>query len=374
MQHIKRVKPKQREPIRLSKPIFSEKAVYEIENVLKTGMLREGPITARFEDCFRKTVGAEYAYSVSSGSTALQLALMSCLEPGSRVLVPAFTFIATASSVIHAGCVPVFVDVDPDTFLMDIDDAWEKVDEDTGAVIPVHLFGNVVEYEKLLEISEEYRLRIIHDCAQALGSTYKGIELGALNDLCCYSFYPSKIITTGEGGMVTTNKEEYDYKGRLLKNHGESKRYNHDILGYNYRSNEIASILGLDQLTGLQEALEKRAKIAKYYDLAIEKMKGMKPQQITKGTVSCYNYYTLQVSADSGLDRNQITMGLKKRNIEAAVYYPRALTEQPALKKYTRGSCPEAEDLAKRVFSIPIHPSLRAQDIETVVQGLKEII
>ncbi len=139
------------QPVRLCEIRFSRRVIEDLEHVLRSGMLREGAVTERFEDCFKKTLNAQYAYTVSSGTAALHLALLSCIPKGSKVLVPAFTFIASASAVVHAGCVPVFVDVDPDTFLMDINDAWEKADEETGAVVPVHLFGNLVSYDELMD-------------------------------------------------------------------------------------------------------------------------------------------------------------------------------------------------------------------------------
>ena len=360
--------------VSLCRPTFSKSVVDDIEYVLKSGMLREGPITEKFEEYFRKRINANYAYSVSSGTAALQLAIQSCVPAGSKILVPAFTFISSASAVIHAGCIPVFVDIDPDSFLLDINDAWEKTDEETCAVLPVHLFGNIVDYECLLELREEFDLCIVHDCAQALGSTYKELELGELMDLSCFSFYPTKVITTGEGGMVVTNNEEYAYRGRLMKNHGETEKYHHTILGYNNRLNEISSILGIDQLTRLEEELKKRSEIAKYYDLAMGNIEGITPQRITPETTSCYNYYTVQVDLKKGLNRDKIVEKLRKMNIETAIHYPRALTEQPALKEYITEACPEAERLSKRVFSIPIHARLSDNEIEYIVLTLRRII
>ena len=360
--------------IRLCVPRFGKRVVEDIEYLFGSGMIREGNVTRVFEDCFKKRVGALYGVGVSSGTAALQLALQSCTGPSAKVLVPAFTFIATASAVIHAGCEPVFVDVDPESFLMDVDDAWEKVDEGTTAVVPVHLFGNVVGYDDLLELCEENNLCIVHDCAQAIGSTINGVELGELDDICCYSFYPSKIITTGEGGMITTNNEEYASRCNLLKNHGESGKYHHTLLGYNFRTNEISSIIGLDQMTRLKESLERRRSIAKYYDLVIGNIEGIKPQSIAPEVNSCYNYYTVQVEPDVEISRDQILKDLGAMNIETAVHYPYALTEQPALRKYVHEACVEAESLSKRVFSIPIHPFLSERDMEYVASALRSIV
>jgi perosamine synthetase len=269
--------------------------------------------------------------------------------------------------------VPVFVDVNPESFLLNLDDAWEKADENTAAIVPVHLFGNVVPYDGLMELAEEFNLRIIHDAAQALGSTYMGAELGEFSDVCCYSFYPSKMITTGEGGMVTTNSEELSYRVGLLKNHGESEKYHHTLMGYNYRGTEIASVLGLDQMSRLDYFLEKRRSIARYYNLAVGNIEGIELQRITDGVESCYNYYTLRVDSDFGLDRDQIVEDMRKMGIETTIHYPKALTEQPVLAKYA-SECPVAEDLAHKVFSIPIHPYLLERDIEHVVLALRTAV
>jgi perosamine synthetase len=276
--------------------------------------------------------------------------------------------------VIHAGGVPVFVDVDPETFLMDLDDAWEKTDEGTCAVVPVHLFGNMVPVDGLLELAEEYDLMIVHDAAQALGSTYMGATIGEFSDVSCYSFYPSKIITTGEGGMVTTNSEEIGHRVELLKNHGEVEKYRHTSLGYNYRGNEVSSVLGLDQMTRLDYFLEKRRSIARYYDLAVGNIEGISPQLVTEGTESCYNYYTVKVEPDMGLDRDRIVEDMRNMNIETIVHYPYALTEQPALMKYVTEPCPVAEEIARNVFSIPIHPYLTEKEAEQVVLALRTVV
>lgn len=367
------LKPDSEARIKQCSPRFSRHAVDEIDYVLRSGMLREGTCTRQFEDCFRKRTGAQYAYSVSSGTAALLLALLSCVPSGSKVMVPAFSFFSSASTVVHAGCVPVFIDVDSESFLFDLDDAWEKVDENTSAVVPVHLFGNVVPYDGLMELAEEFNLRIIHDAAQALGSTYMGAEIGEFSDACCYSFYPSKIITTGEGGMVTTNSEELGYRVGLLKNHGESEKYHHTLLGYNYRGTEIASVLGLDQMSRLDYFLEKRRSIARYYDLAVGNIEGIESQRFTEGVEPCYNYYTLRVDPDYGLNRDQIVEDMRKMGIETTIHYPKALTEQPALAKYS-SECPVAQDLTRKVFSIPIHPYLSERDIEQVVLALRTAV
>jgi perosamine synthetase len=174
--------------------------------------------------------------------------------------------------------------------------------------------------------------------------------------------------------MLTTNNEELGHRVGLLKNHGEAEKYRHTLLGYNYRGNEVASVLGLDQMTRLDYFLEKRRSIARYYNLAIGNIEGVSPQRVTEGTESCYNYYTVRVDPCMGLDRDRIVMDMRNMNIETTVHYPVALTEQPALRKYVTELCPAAEELARNVFSIPIHPYLSEREAEQVVLALRTAV
>ena len=359
--------------IRMAQPRFGESTIEDLRQVLSSGALREDTVTKRFEDCFATRIDARYAYAVSSGTAALHLALMSCTNKGKEVIVPAFTFFASASTVIHSGRRPVLVDVAPETFLMDTDMMNEAIGDETAALMPVHLFGNMVDLDVLGDVAEDHGLTVVHDCAQSLGSTYRGWDIGSFDDMCCFSFYPTKIITTGEGGMVTTNSEELSMKGRRLKSHGESEKYLHEEVGYNYRFTEVGSVLGLSQMRGIERFLERRRATAMYYDLALGNIGGLEPQAITPDVDSCYNYYTVRMEPDEfRCTRDQLVKALRSENIETGVHYPSALTQQPALKKYA-SDCPVAESLAKRVFSIPIHPGLSSMDAERVIDALRKV-
>ncbi len=359
--------------IRMASSRFSESTYDDLRQVLSSGLLREGAVTKRFEDCFATRVGAGHAYAVSSGTAALHMALMSCAKTGKEVIVPAFTFFASASTVIHSGRRPVLVDVDPETFLMDTDRMTEAIGKDTAALMPVHLFGNLVDLDMLADAAEDHGLTVIHDCAQSLGSTYRGWDVGAFDDLCCFSFYPTKIITTGEGGMVTTNSEELWRRGRMLKSHGESEKHLHDDIGYNFRFTEVGSVLGLSQMRGLEKFLARRRATAIYYDIALGNIGGLTHQVITPDVDSCYNYYTVRMEPEEfKCSRDQLVSALRSENIETGVHYPSALTQQPALRKYA-SDCPVAESLAKRVFSIPIHPGLSSVDAERVIDAIRKV-
>jgi len=359
--------------IRMASPRFGESTYDDLRQVLSSGLLREGAVTERFEECFATRVGAGHAYAVSSGTAALHMALMSCANKGKEVIVPAFTFFASASAVIHSGRKPVLVDVDPETFLMDTDRMAEAIGKETAALMPVHLFGNLVDLEVLADAAEVHRLTVIHDCAQSLGSTYRGWDIGAFDDLCCFSFYPTKVITTGEGGMVTTNSEELLRRGRMLKSHGESKKYIHEEVGYNFRFSEVGSVLGLSQMRGLEKFLARRRSTTMYYDIALGNIDGLVPQVITPGVDSCNNYYTVRMEPEKfRCTRDQLVGALRSENIETGVHYPSALTQQPALRKYA-SDCPVAESLAKKVFSIPIHPRMSSRDEERVIDAIRKV-
>lgn len=360
--------------IKMAEPRFDKMVLDDISQILESGQLRSGQVTERFERCFANRMDASYACAVSSGTAALHLALESYIEKGTEVMVPAFSFFASASTILHAGCIPVFVDVDPDTFLMDLDDLEEKIGRKTSAIIPVNLFGNIVDSERVSEIADENELKVIYDSAQSIGSTFRGWESGALGDMSCFSFYPTKVITTGEGGMVTTNDEGLHNFGKTLRSHGETEKYLHESLGFNYRLTEIASALGLSQMRRLDRYIERRRSIARYYDLAIGNIKGLVPQRITENVESSYNYYTVKLDPEEmRCTRDELQGALYEEGIETGVHYPRPLNRQPALLRYSTDPCPVAEMLSQQVISLPIHPALNAYDPERVVLALRKV-
>lgn len=357
--------------VKMAEPRFDQDVIENIGQILESGQLRSGNVIHRFEDCFAKRLDASYGCAVSSGTAALHLALESCVEPGTEVIVPAFSFFASASTVLHAGCTPVFVDVDPNTFLMDLDQVEEKITRNTSTILPVNLFGNIVDPERVDNIATEHDLMVVYDSAQSIGSTFKGWESGKFGDMSCFSFYPTKMITTGEGGLVATNDKRLHSLCESLRSHGESGKYMHVEVGYNYRSTEIAGALGLSQLQKLDRYVEKRRIIARYYDLAIGNIKGLSAQQISESVESSYNYYTIKVSENNGCSRDELHEKLVLEGIETGIHYPRPLNKQPALQSYADESCPVAEELSKTVLSLPIHPFLTSIDTERVVTALR---
>ena len=361
-------------PIKMADPRFDRTVLDDISQILESGKLRSGQWTERFEEVFATRMDADCACAVSSGTAALHIALESSVEKGTEVMVPAFSFFASASTIIHAQCTPVFVDVNPDTFLMDLDDLMNKIGPKTSAILPVNLFGNIVDPERVSEIAEEQDLRVIYDSAQSTGSTFRGWESGALGDMSCFSFYLSKVITTGEGGMVTTNDASLDKITKFLRNHGETDQYLHERLGFNYRSTEIASALGLSQMRKLDRYIQRRKSIAMYYDLAFRNIEGLTPQRITENVESSYNYYTVKLDSEIlECSNDDLQRDLKLEKIETGIYYPLPLDRQPVLEKYSTAPCPVANMLSFQVISIPIHSGLNSKDTERVVQTLRKV-
>ena len=239
--------------IPVAKVELSDAEIGAAVEVLKSGKLSQGSRTQEFEEAFAERVGAKYAIAVSSGTAALHIAYLCVLKQGDEVLVPSFSHISTGSMVHFAGCRPVFCDIDPKTYTLSIEDAKKKLTQKTKSIVPVHLFGNACDIDEIIAFAKEHDLLIIWDAAQAHGTKFKGKDVGGLDDLVCYSFYPTKNMLTGEGGMLTTNNGELAEKCRLIRSHWQTGKYYHPGLGFNYRMTEVEAAIGLEQLKRLEQ-------------------------------------------------------------------------------------------------------------------------
>ncbi|OGD54087.1 hypothetical protein A3K81_06575 [Candidatus Bathyarchaeota archaeon RBG_13_60_20] len=346
----------------------------EIREILESGQLRQGSRVREFEALFAERTGARYTYAVCNGTAALHAAYLSTVGPGDEVIVPSFTFIATASMVHHSAARPVFADIDPDTYLIDPEDVAEKITPRTRAVVPVHLFGNAADLDGLRDLCEDHGLLMIHDAAQAHGTRYGGRDIGAHDDLGCYSFYPSKTITTGEGGMVTTNDEGLHRRGLLLRAHGDEGRYRHVLLGFNYRLTEVAAAIGISQLGRLDEFIRRRKACGMYLKKHVSRIEGLHPQEATPKADHSYSYFSLTLDPERlRCTRDQFTEALTAENIDCAVHYPAPLTQQPAMKGLYGGWCPVSEDVSRRILSLPMHPALTDEDLKLIVAGVEKV-
>ncbi|MGQ9460613.1 MAG: DegT/DnrJ/EryC1/StrS family aminotransferase [Candidatus Bathyarchaeaceae archaeon] len=361
--------------IPIAKPVFVEKEIKDVIEVLRSGNVRQGRKTEEFERRFCEKVGCNYAYAVNSGTAALHTAFLSILKPGDEVIVPAFTFISTASTVVFSNARPVFADIDEETFTIDHEDVKEKISSRTKAIVPVHLFGHAADMKALQQIAEDHDLYVVSDAAQAHGTKVDGKDVGSFDDLNCYSFYATKIITTGEGGMVTTNNEELYEKGKLIRSHGQKSKYYHTLLGLNYRMMDITAVLGLNQLDRLDSFVEKRRHNAMRLTEGIKNIEGIRPPVVKSNVYhSFYQYSVLMDLSKYKCTRDEFIEAMKAENIECVVHYPVPLTKQPAFEGIVKiNGCPVAEDVSKRIFSIPVHPQLSNSDIEKILIALEKV-
>ncbi len=343
--------------------------------MLKSGKLREGPICRKFEEEFAAHVGARYAVSVNSGTAALHVAYAALLNPGDEVLVPTFTFIATASMLPMVGATPVFCDVDPRTFTIDVTDARRRITARTKAIAPVHLFGNPCDVEAIQNLAEEFDLKVIWDAAQAHGARYDGRDIGSLSDAVCYSFYPSKNMTTGEGGMITMNDRALYDKCKLIRSHGQSGKYFHTLLGFNYRLTDVMAALGLEQLKKLDGWIARRRENARELTKKLAGIPGIQtPVEQPRGESSFNLYSALIDSGSFGCTRDEFMRLLTAENIGCAVNYPRCLHQQPVFADLSKGlTFPAADSLPGRILSIPIDPSLSGAEINLVAAAVQKI-
>lgn len=355
-----------------------------VMKALKQRWLTNGPILRKFEKEVQKFVGTKYSSGVGSATHALHLVMKSLgIGPGDEVIVPTFTFAATANSVTYCGAKPILVDVDLDTFNISPTAIKNKITKKTKAVIVVHHGGQACEMDKISSITNNHGLYLVEDCAHALGATYRKKKCGSIGDAGCFSFYPTKIITTGEGGMVTTNNQSIFKKVVLLKNQGmnilptkreKTAQWRYDVvdLGYNYRLDEIRSSLGVSQLQRVNEINKRRIMIAKKYDKLISKIKGISIPKTKSGRNHIYHLYTIKIMKDYPLTRNKLFSKLHGAGIGTSVqYYPLHLMSY--FKKEYHGKADEfkvANRLKDEVLSLPIYPKMTTKQINYVVSFL----
>jgi perosamine synthetase len=333
-------------------------------------------LVAEFEARFAQAVGARFAVAVSSGTAALDLAYRALLEPGDEVIVPDFTFVATASMVVAAGAKPVFADVDPDTFTLDPADVERRITSRTRALAPVHLYGQPADIAPLARLARRHHLRIIWDAAQAHGARFQQRDVGSFADVVCYSFYPTKNMTTGEGGMLTTSDERLAKELRLLRSHGEEGRYLHVRLGFNLRMTDMAAALGLAQLAKLPAALERRRKNAAILTRGLAGIPGIKTPSVRAGCEHAFSLYTVQLNPKVlGMTRDEFQKAMADRGVETAVHYPRPLHRQPIFRRHgTDRDYPVSSRLAETVVSLPVHPGLSLRDVRRIVRVVREVV
>ncbi|MDM7935294.1 MAG: DegT/DnrJ/EryC1/StrS family aminotransferase [Methanothrix sp.] len=360
-----------RDFIPIAKPIIGEEEIAAVVEVLRSGMLAQGEAVARFEEMFARYIGAKHAVAVGNGTIALDLALKALgLRPGDEVITPAFTFIATANCVLYQGMRPPFADVDARTFNIDPEDLAERITPRTRAVIGVHLYGQPFDLRAVQEICDDKGLFLVEDCAQAHGAEFEGRKVGTFG-IGCFSFYPTKNMTTGEGGMITTEDDGLAARLRLLRNHGDTGKYNHVALGYNYRMTNLQAAIGLAQLSRLEGFTEKRIENARQLDRGIS-IEGITTPYRAENVRHVYHQYVVRVEDELHASRERLMEHLQGRGVASAVHYPRAVYEQPLYRDMGLGDarCPVSEEVSRRVLSLPVHPALSKEDVGYIAESI----
>ena len=356
-----------------------EDILEKISETLNTGYLTLGKYTEEFEKMFAEYIGTEYAVAVNSGTAALEIILRSIGIKGRSVIVPTNTFFATPASVIHAGGKVVFSEISGNLCMSPMH-LLDNINNDTKAVILVHIGGNITsEINEIQEICEDHELYLIEDAAHAHGATIDGMKAGNLGDAGAFSFYPTKVMTTGEGGMITTNDKRIYEKALILRDQGKA-RYNNNIhveLGYAWRMNEINAILGLSQLRHLDEFLNDRRRIANFYDRRLRSFNCLDSIQISRSVKS--SYYKYVVLLESGIDRDSIKKELKDEyNVSlTGEVYEVPCHKQPIANKingFKNNVFPVAEDLCKRHICLPIFATMTIEEAQYVIDSLKEVV
>jgi len=360
--------------IPIAKPIINEEEINEVVAVLRSGIIAQGKKVGEFEAAFARFIGTKYAVAVNSGTTALHVALLAHrIGEGDEVITTPFTFISTANSILFTGAKPVFADIEEETFNIDPDSIIEKITPRTKAVMPVHLYGHPVDMKRIMKIAEEHGLVVIEDACQAHGAEYDSKRVGSFGT-GCFSFYPTKNMTTGEGGMVTTNDGDIVEKARMIRNHGQRERYLHEVLGYNYRTTDIAAAIGLCQLRKLEQFNQKRIENAKFLTEKLKGTRGLVLPSSKPNVKHVFHQYTLRVTDDFCISRDELRKRLKDSGVATEIYYYRPIHKQPLYQELGYNDhLPNSERAAGEVLSLPVHPSVTKEDLETIVRSIQSI-
>jgi perosamine synthetase len=364
--------------MRLTVPWLDDTEAEAVRAVLSTGYLTQGPVAAQFEQRIADYVGAERAIATSSCTTALHLALAGLgVGPGDEVIVPDFTFPATANVVVQCGAAPVLVDIDPQTFNAPPEAIERAITERTRAIMVVHAFGQCAQMDEIVRIGRQAGIPVIEDAACALGATVGGRQAGALADVACFSFHPRKVITTGEGGMITTNDQALADRMRLLSTHGGRRGeffIEFDEAGYNYRLSDVNAAIGLAQMDKLDSILEQRRSLAAAYTASLSSVDGVQPPVTAEGCEHTFQSYVVML--DDGIDRDEVIRRMRAAGVETTLgtyalhrepYFTRTLGIDDA-------SLPNAAQAYAQTLTLPLYPGMTSDDVACVVAALSDAV
>ncbi len=362
--------------IPLANPNIGEEEARAVYEVVKSGWVSMGQKVKEFEDAFAEYAGAKYAIATNNGTTALHLALIVAgIREGDEVLVPDITFISTANVVLYERAIPVLVECDAKTYNISLEDAERRLSDKTKAVIAVDMNGLPMDYDLVLAFAKRHGLKIIADSAESLGAIYKGKKIGSIAPLHIFSFFPNKNITTGEGGMITTDDNEKAVLLSQLRNQGQDYRYHHIHLGYNYRMTNILAALGIEQLKRIEFIFSEKEKIVERYNKAFKDDPNVSPPYMPE-YADRHSWYMYAVSLRDGLDRDKVVSELKARGIDTRLSFP-PIHIQPYYQEkfgYKEDSYPVSFKAWKQLIDLPIWVGLTIEDQNYVIENLKNIL
>jgi perosamine synthetase len=345
-----------------AKPLIGSDEQEAVRRVLESGMIAQGPEVAAFEEEFASVVGGRRCIAVNSGTSALHLGLLAAgVKSGDEVIVPSFTFAATGNTVVLAGATPVFVDIEPGSFCIDPAAVEAAIGPRTTAVMPVHLYGHPAAMRELQSICESNGLLLIEDAAQAHAASLDGTPVGAFGQVAAFSFYPTKNMTSGEGGMIVTDDPEIERLARLLRNQGMERRYENEIVGFNTRMTDLHAAIGRVQLAKLAGWTAQRQANAAYLDANLS---GVVTPPVADGAVHVYHQYTVRSEA-----RDELAQQLADRGVGSGVYYPIPTHRLPSFGHEIH--LPETERAAAEALSLPVHPALSQDDLHQIVAAFR---
>lgn len=359
--------------IPIAEPLLNgNELAYVTDCITSSWVSSIGEYIPRFEEAFARFCGTKHGIAASNGTTALHLALIVAgVGPGDEVIVPSLTFVATANAVMYTGAKPILADCEPRTWNLDPADVLRKITPRTKAIIPVHLYGHPVDMEAINRIAADHKLVVIEDAAEAHGAEYKGRRVGGLGRIAAFSFYGNKIITTGEGGMLTTDDDELAEKARWLRDHGMSptKRYWHPVIGFNYRLTNIQAALGVAQMERIEDFVARKRGIAALYNDLLKRIPGIKLPPEEPWARNVFWMYSILVGQEFGVSRDALMEHLKSRGIDSRPFFHPIHTLPP----YHDGqSLPVAERLAQQGMNLPSAVTLTDKDIRRVVHAISE--
>jgi perosamine synthetase len=355
--------------IPIARPQIGEDEKAAVLEVLASGQLAQGPRVREFEERFAELCGAKFAVATSSGTSALHIALLAHdIGPGDGVITTSFSFVASANCALYVGATPVFADIEPDYFTLDPVEVARRITPQTRAIIPVHLYGQSCNMPALAELAQAHNLILIEDACQAHGARFQGRPVGSWGT-ACYSFYPTKNMTTIEGGLLTTNDAAIADRARLLRDHGSPKRYVHQVLGYNLRLTDLQAAIGLAQLRKLGDWNAQRQANAAYLTTQLTGVAGVVTPKVREGAEHVYHQYTLRLE-----NRDAAVTRLAAAGIGYGIHYPTPIHQQPLYCQLGyQDQLPNAEAACREVLSLPVHPALSRADLDHIVETISQL-